>query len=868
MRALRVWATRLLRVVGLGRRPADLDAELESHVALHTDDNLRSGMSPEEARRAALLALGSAQATREVLHAQNAAPFAGHVSTALRQAYRSLARRPGFSAVVVLTLGMGVGMTAALGGVADALLFRPPDHVASPDRLVRVTTAGNYPQYELLAAHTRTLNVTAVTRRRLSLGQGVEATPLETQCVTDAYFQVLGATPVAGRTFAPGEGTPGSARVVMLAHHIWLREFGGREEIVGRSVHIGGAPHVVIGVAPPGFRGLELTAVDAWVLLPLSPAECSLSGISNLGSTSGSWLTTLGRLRPGIAATDAAAEVQSLALEALRAVTSTPSTFIVSAIDARAAAGARDQALSIWLATGASLLLLIAASNVAGLLSVRALDRRREVTLRLQLGATRARVFLQLLMENVLLTVAAALAAWLVAGWVGTGVSAYLPSVTYHPWFDARMAAVLSAFLLVGGIVSGLIPALQTARHSSSLPQQHSSPTSRRRAVIRDGLLAGQVALTLVLSVAAGLFVHSVVRVKSNVGYDLDRVLVATLDLNRAGIRRHVDKRQTFDRILARLRETPGIQSVALSSTSPLGTGQFSSVTPGGPPGSATSRPSMTLVHVTPAYFSTIGTRVVEGRSFTDADITERRPVAMMGAELAALLWPGERVVGRCMDISPGRPCVDLVGLTESRRIGSLRQTSTEVFYPMGPDSTVVPQAIMIRPTGDLRGALPAVANAIRTAVPHLPYVSVRSLEDLANTQARSWRLGAWLFGVFGAVALVLSAIGLYASLSFAVRQRTTEIGVRIALGADTSRITTLVLGQGLRAIVVGWALGVAVVVSMAGLINHLLFAVTGTDAAALVGSSVAVGLAGLCGCLWPAIRASRVDPVTALRAD
>lgn len=867
MRALRVWLTRLLQTAGLGRRSDDLDAELESHIQLHTDDNLRSGMSPEEARRAALLAFGSAQATREELHEQNSAPFAGVMSSTVKQAFRSLSRHPGFAAVVVLTLGIGVGMTAALGGIADSLLFRPPDHVASPERLVRVTTARNYPQYELLAAHTRTLDVTAVTTglRSLSLGQGEEATPLQTHCVTDAYFQVMGAAPAAGRTFASDEGTPGAPRVVMLAHHIWLREFAGAADLIGRDVHISGAPHTVIGIAPPGFRGLELSAVDAWVLLPLSPVECSTSGINDLAATSGSWLTILGRLRPGVAWAAAEADVQALALERLRDMTSTVTTSIVPATDARAAAGARDRSLSIWLAAGSGLLLLIAAANVAGLLSVRALDRRREVTLRLQLGATHSRVFLQLMTENIMLTLAAALAAWLVAGWVGTGIRPYLPFVSYHPWFDARMTMVLAAFLFIGGLLSGLLPALQTVRRSSSLPQQQSSRTGRGRELVRDGLIAVQVALTLVLSVGAGLFVHSVVRIKSNVGYDLDRVIVATIDLNRAGIRRQADKQVVFGRILTRLHDTPGIQSVALSSSSPLGTGQFSTVTPGG---SLSSRPSMTIVAVTPGYFATIGTRVVEGREFTAADLADRRPVGIMDAALAALTWPGERVVGKCMDVRPGQPCMDIVGLTEPRRIGSLSQSSTELFYPMGPDSTREPQAIVIRPTGDVGRALPLVAGVIRTAVPNLPYVSVHPLEDLANTQARAWRLGAWLFGVFGSAALVLSAIGLYASLSFAVRQRTTEIGVRIALGADTSRITTLVLRQGLRAIVAGWAIGIATVVSMAGLINHLLFAVTGTDTAALVGSSLAVGVAGLCGCLLPAIRASRVDPVTALRAD
>jgi hypothetical protein len=271
---------------------------------------------------------------------------------------------------------------------------------------------------------------------------------------------------------------------------------------------------------------------------------------------------------------------------------------------------------------------------------------------------------------------------------------------------------------------------------------------------------------------------------------------------------------------------------------------------------------------VTPGYFATIGTRVLEGRTFSQSDVDTRWPVVMLDIELAREIWPGQSVVGRCMEVVAGRPCMDVVGLTEPRRIGSLRQASREMFYLMHPDSTTMPQAILIRPHGRIREALPAVAASIRRAAPELPYVAVRPLEELANVQARAWRLGAWLFGLFGGVALLLSAVGLYSSLSYAVRQRTTEIGVRMALGADASRVVRMILGQGLRCVGIGWALGLAATFAMIGAMEHLLFGIKATDALSLTGASIAIGLAGMAGCLLPALRAARVDPVTALRAD
>jgi predicted permease len=575
-------------------------------------------------------------------------------------------------------------------------------------------------------------------------------------------------------------------------------------------------------------------------------------------------LATAGRLHDDVGLAEAEAEVSGLGLTEMRSSSTAPARYLAPAAESRATAVARDRTLSLWLAAGAALLLLIAATNVAGLLAVRAMERRREVSLRLQVGATRGHVFAQLIAENVMLTMAATAVAWLVAGWVGSAITPFIPAATFDPWFDRRTAAVLIAFLAGAGILSGIVPAMQTAR--PTMRGTHPHAAGGRRALLREGLLAGQVAVTLVLSVGAALFAHSLVRVKSDLGYDLDRVIVATVDLDRAGIRRQADKRRIFDAILDALGQDGIVASAALSSASPLGSGQSYRVAPGGPPGSQTA-PHM-ILDVTPEYFATIGTRVVEGRPFNRQDVETRQAVVMLDVDLAREMWPGQSVVGRCMEVTLGRPCLEVVGLTEPRRIGSLRQASREIFYLMNHDSTTTPRAILIRPRGEMTHSLPMVAAAIRRAAPELPFVAVRPLEDLANTQARAWRLGAWLFGLFGGLALLLSAVGLYSSLSFAVRQRTTEIGVRMALGAGTSDVVRLVLGQGLRALGVGWIVGIAATASLIGAVEHLLFGVNATDTLSLLGASLAVGLAGLAGCLLPTLRATRVNPVAALRAD
>lgn len=865
MRGLRAWLVRLAATFG---RRRDVDAELESHLQLHVDDGVRAGLPEAEARRLALARLGGAASIREAYHDQSGVPALRIAADAARHGWRSLLRHPAFSAAIIGILAIGVGSTAALVGVIDGLLFRPPAHVHDPDRLVRVVSARNYPQYEELGRNSRALDVAAFTKRSLTLGQGETARPIETQCVTAAYFTVFGAAPVSGRAFTSADEAPGAPPTVVLSDGLWRREFAGEDAAIGRTVLVGGRPHTVIGIAPPGFRGIELGTVDAWTLLPIVPELCSFTGRNQLTTTNGSWLTTVGRLRPGVELAQAETETRTVAAGLSGARTSDRE--LVPLLESRRNSASRDARLAAWLGAGAILMLLIGCANVAGLLSVRAIERRREIAVRLQLGASRGRVFLQLLAENLALAAACAVVAWVVAGWIGVTLRTFFPSIQHDAWLDSRAIAVVGAFAVAAGLLAGVLPALQTSRGRVTALWRSGHAVSEARSRTRNALLVVQVALGLVLVVGAGVFARSVQAAKAGLGYDLDRVVVATVDLERAGIRRQTEQRRLFEEMLERVRRLPGVEAAAMSTSSPLGSAQSQMVMPGPPPGGPGSAATLRrlLGTVSPEYFRTMGTRIVEGRTFTEADAIDPVRVAVVDAGLAREIWPGERVVGECRSFVIGQACVQIVGISEPRRFMTLQQTDGEIFYSLGQLSTSVPQAIVIRPSGPVVDAVPAIAAAIRSAAPDLPFVNVRTLDDLANVQARSWRLGAMLFGLFGTIAVLLAAVGLYASLAFAIRQRTAEIGVRMSLGATPREIAAMVLQQATVLVAVGWVLGLVAAVVFVRSIEALLFGVAPLDPIAFAAGSLAIGAAGLLGCLLPAWRAARVDPVIALRTE
>lgn len=793
-------------------------------------------------------------------------PYRRVLEHSIVEAWRGVVRHRAFGGFVVTILAFGAGSATALVGLTDMLLVRPPAHVENPERLVEVNGATNYVLHREVARRSRTLDVAAVSTRTLTFGRDQVAHPIRVECVTAPYFGLLGATPIVGRSFLTKEDSRGAQPVTVLAYNLWRRQFGGRPDAVGATATIAGRSHEIVGIAPPDFRGIGFERVDAWLLMTAAPDLCSFLGRDLLDDRTSAWLNTLGRLRPGVSLAEAEDDVRSLTLHEIRRAGSRP---LSRELDPAVSRGVstRDELLAISLAAGAILMLVIACTNVAGLLSVRALQRRREIAMRIQLGASRARVFLHLFAENLILTGASVFAAWGVASLLTSTLSAFFPALARDTWFDPRGLLALAAFTLGAGVIAGIVPAIQAARADAAGFWRVGHDVGVRRARMRSVLIVSQVALALVLVASAGLFVQSLVLAKSDLGFDLDRVVVAPLDLQQVGKPHPVEMRTAFDEILVRVRALPGVETASLTASSPYNSGQFSTVLPKDPDATATSL--VQIAHdVSHDYFRTLGTRILAGRPFTAGDHLGAPAAMIVDANLARELWPGEPVVGRCKSISRFTPCATVVGISQPRRFGRLTKRDGEVFRPLAQRPSSTPQAVVVRATGNADDIVPAVAAAIRSVVPSIAFVDVRPLADLVDQGARSWRLGATLFGLFGGMALVLAAVGLYASLAFAVRQRTPEIGVRIALGANPASVARLVLRQGTKLVALGWLIGTASALLAADWIRSLLFEVQPNDPATFAVASLVIVMSGLAGSALPALRAAKVDPVVALRAD
>ena len=875
MRALRAWVVRLAGLVRHRRAERELAAEIQSHLQLHIDDNIRAGMSAGDARRAAIVKFGPIEAIKDEYRDRAGIPVVEMVLQDLRYASRRLRRQPGFTLLIVLTLALGVGANAAMFGLVDALMFQTPDHVREPDRLVEVQRAENYVRYQELSERLHSVDLAAYTRpQTLSFGAGTSALPLRTQCVTPTFFPLLGAPPVAGRTFAPADDTLGSERTIVLAHGFWSRQFGSDPGVIGRSVSVGGRSYHVIGVAPRGFRGLELEPPDAWILVAVSPEACSFTGTNLLRSGRGSWLNTIGRLREDVTFAQAATELAAaeVGTEPMRLsdgrIIDRSAEFAVLYPPKRTLT--RDGRLALWLAGGSGVLLLLACANVAGLLSMRAIDRHREIAVRLQLGASRRRVLGQLLVEHLLTAALGGLAAVLVAVWLSTTLGKFFPFGGPVDLVDSRRLAVLAALATMAGILSGSIPALQASRSTVVNHLRTGQGVQPGHSRFRTALLVSQVALALVLVVGAGLFVRSVQNFRDDFAYDLDRVLTAAIDFRRFGNPQPEQIHATFELLLDRVVRLPQVEAAALSSGSILGSGGGTRVIfirrSAGDKGEGHA-----LTEVTPDYFTALGLRIASGRAFLPSDRSSASPVIILNEELAFRLFAGEDPIGQCVLLGSGG-CAEVVGVSEPLRatIHPASQAESQVFVPFVEvgSSDSVPRVLLIRTAGTAANDVSAIAGALQGASPDLPYVSVRPLADLADAQARSWLLGATVFGLFSTLAVALAAIGIYGTLAFSIRQRTVEIGVRMALGALRRDIAGMVLRHGAVVVIAGCAIGAAGAFAASRFIRSLLFNVAPGDPNTFAIAAAVIVTAALAGCVIPAVRAARVDPAVALRYD
>lgn len=774
-------------------------------------------------------------------------------------AVRRFGRRSSFPGVL-LALALGVGANAATLTLAAALLLAAPDHVRDPERVVLAPAIGTWVAYSDVSRRSKTLDLAARTRNELSLGAGAEAATVRVECVTRGYFDLLGVRPVAGRTFRASDAVRGAGGSIVLSHGLWMRRFGGRPEAVGRRVVLSDRGHVVAGVMPRGFRGAGAEAVDAWIPLVAAPELCSFTGTDLLDADGGAWLRVVGRLRDGFDLRDAEAELASLAFE------TPPGRLVVPAYGAWRAR-TRDGRVTLWLAGAGGLIFLVACLNVAVLLSIQGLDRAGEFAVRMQLGATRAQVFAQFLLEHLVAAFACAAAAAGVGGAVGRLLAGLLPVAGLDEFFDGPFFLRLAALTLLAGVASGVGPAIGVARNAQSRPMQTTAAPERHGAGRRGGLVVAQFALAVVLVVGAGLFVGTVRHLTRAPGFDPDRVIVATVDLVRAGY--SADRiRGVFEEFLRRLEKAPRAVSAAVSLAPLLGSGSSTRAFPIRAAGGAERTVVPIFNAVSPDYFATVGTRILRGRRFAAAD-AGGRAVVVINEGLAARLWPDAKALGRCVAIG-GLPCVEVVGVSEDRRHVSVTGVHHEVFVPWSQTARYVagPTAptLLVRSRGVAREAVGPVAAALRGADPGLPFLDVRLLADLVDGQTRSWRLGAVVFGLLGGFALALAAVGGFAVLALSVRSRTREIGIRMALGARRGNVLLAVFRGGMGVVGAGLLIGGAAAAAVYRLMDSLLVGVTPADPTSFAAAFLVVLAAGAAACLLPAFRAARMHPAEGVR--
>jgi predicted permease len=891
----------------------NVDEEIRAHLEMRAEQLVGEGLSPDEAREEALRRFGSLEAARRDLrehaHQRERTMQFREWFEALRQdiryAARGLRREPAFTAFVVGTLALGIGANAAMFGIVDRLLLRGPDHVRDPNQVVRFylsaqqqpgraeARAGSfgYVTYGLLRASAHSFSSVAAYRSSpgsITMGRGVEAQRINLGEATADFFPLLGVQPQVGRFYSTREDSPtGPARVVVLGHGLWQRAFGGDRDVVGKSIMLADEQYTIIGVAPSGFTGPDLTRVDVW--MPMSVRSRTIITDWTHGWNA-QWLYVIGRLNPGVTHEQATAEATALYRAAYTGNEPgmTSAKLNVAPIrTTRSGFESTEATVSRWLVGVAVIVLLVACSNAVNLLLARAVRRRREVAVRLALGAGRWRLVRLLLTEGLMLAAASGMASLAVAYGFGALVrSVLLPDIewTSSP-VDVRVMGLSAIVALTAGLLVGLVPALQASKPDvAATLKAGAREGGGRRARLRNALTVAQAALSVLLLVGAGLFVRSLRNVRAlDLGIQPDRVLVVTIQRPSAGPTFGPDdhspeelRRKAFYlAALAHVRAMPGVERASLTVGLPFMSGFSQTLrVPGWDSLPGPSDRSPNLSAVSDGYFETTGTRVLRGRSFTPADRAGSESVALVSATMAATLWPGRDPIGTCIytgekAMAADAPCARIIGIVGDAHSQELREPPSMHYYvPLGQEQGMGGTQLLVRPTGDPSRITERVRKDLIALDPTISFVKTELLQEEVDPQIRPWRLGASMFSLMGVLALVVASLGLYSVMSYFVAQRTHELGVRIALGAGGSDIASLVLRSGAGMAALGIVIGVGLAVALSSFIEPLLFDTSARDIT-VIGTVVCTLLAvALLASLVPAVRAKNTNPMEALRTE
>ena len=865
----------------------ELSDELRDHLEQQIQVNLEKGMSPEDARYAAVLAMGGISQIEQQCRDARGQNFIENTIQDLRYGFRQLCRSPGFSILTILCLTLGIGANAAVFSWAEGILFRPYPAVAHQERLLAVggTARGqsegeplSWPDFLDLQRNCTlcdSLFVTKITGSTLSIGDHAEVTT--GSIVSANYFDAIGVRPLLGRGFLPEEEVGSNAHpVVVISYDLWQKRFKGDPQIVGKIQRLNNIPHTIIGVTPERFYGTFVGwAMNFWV--PASMEENFESGGYKLEDRGARWIESYIRLKPGVTRAQVQDEISAIAtrLEAAYPATNRGRNIKLWPLWQTPFnnAGSLLPTLEIMIVVVA-FVLLIACANVGNLLLVRSFARRHEMTVRMAIGASGGRLLTQLLTEGLILAAFGAAGGLLVAYWcrhalpllfpVRSGISMYLPGE-----IDWHVMLLSAGICLMATLVLGLVPAFQARSIdlAGALKAESANVTAARsRAWMRSGLVVFQVCLSFILLAGAVLLLESLEKIRTtSPGFSTTRVVETSVSLVAAGY--DIPRARTFqDDLIDRVRAMPGVESAAYARLTPLGYGTYSStpIAVDGYQPSLEEQPSIDYNQVGPAYFATLGIPLLSGREFTRADDENAPQVAIVNRTMKARYWGGQDPIGRRLQVK-GK-WARVIGVAADSKYESMRENPKPFFYvPLLQDFVPGP-ALNIRTTIPLQNISAAVLREVHALDANLALYEMITLQEQVDRSTSPQLVAVTLVSVLAGLALLLAAVGLYGVMSYAVAQSVRELGLRIALGAGSADLLRLVISRGLRLTAAGVFFGAAAGIALTRLLGRLLYDVSPRDPRAFGAALAVMTITTVAACFFPGWRAARTDPARVLR--
>jgi putative ABC transport system permease protein len=891
----------LFRLRALFRRDVverELDDEMRFHIERETEKYVQQGLPRAEAERRARIAFGGIDRIKDDARDARGISLIDSFLQDLRYAWRGVKAKPGFTTAVVLTLGLGIGANTAMFGIVDRLLFRRPEYLQAPERVHRVYLAWTengresverttqYTRYQDLTRWTKSFDRTAaVAYRSLAIGAGEDAHEMTVAATSATFFGFFDARPALGRFFGTDEDhTPTGAQVAVISYGFWQTRYGGRPDVLGTKLYVGNAIYTVIGVAPDGFAGVTEGPTPA-AFIPITTFAFLRKQSGYFRNYNWGWLEVFVRRAPGVSIEAANSDLSSAyarSWEAQRqldriapATAARPHAFTGAVHLARGPEASQDSRIVKWVMGVAAIVLLVACANVANLLLARALKRRREIALRLALGVTRRRLLQQLLTESLLLAVLGGAAGLAVAQWGGRTLRALFLSAEDANAVLSDGRTVFFAVTVTAGValLTGLAPAFHAIRGDvADALKAGSREGTYRRSRVRSALLLFQGALSVVLLVGAGLFVRSLANVRAlRLGYDVAPVVYLEGNMRGTSLK-DPEQNALNERLYAAAASTPGVTSATLTISVPFWSNEGRALhVPG--IDSVRKLGRFMLQAGSPTYFETVGTRILRGRGFGAEDRAGAQRVVIVSDAMAKVLWPGKEAIGQQMRISSDTtPFWTVVGIAENARGRQLRGDPEFWYYlPMSQYVAYISPSspsVFARVNGRAEDFAEVLRRRLQQEMPGAAYITAVPLQNFVAPRQRSWEFGATMFVAFGALALVLAAIGLYSVIAYAVAQRRHELGVRIALGASVADIVRIVVGQGVAFAVAGIAIGSVIALWAGKWVEPLLFAQKARDPLVFAGVAIVLFIVAIAATLRPAVRAARVDPTVAMRSE